>query len=293
MILTLLLCTATLLPIASASAQEAEDWLVELTKRAEGGDALAQFRLGLMYVSGRDGFPQSYSKAAVWYRRAADGSSADAQCNLGVMYEDGQGVDQDYVEAAKLYLRAAMQNHAGAQNNLGLMYELGRGVRQDYAEARRWFRKSAVQGQVWGQYNLARIYYNGDGVPVNYAEADHWFHKAAEQNLGLAQYIIARDYYNGYGMALGKKGHTLALKYLEKFTDQFRQPDGKIVVENADMKAVMSDALRMLQALYRFGRGTAVDVEKANRLLEEAAQFGDPDAAAIARALRDVNTLGR
>ena len=47
--------------------------------------------------------------------------------------------DQDY-EATR---HAAEQGNADAQNNLGFMYDKGRGVQQDYAEAVRWYRLAA------------------------------------------------------------------------------------------------------------------------------------------------------
>ena len=39
---------------------------------------------------------------------------AYAQYNLGVMYDNGQGVQQDYKEAVKWYRKAAEQGHNGA-----------------------------------------------------------------------------------------------------------------------------------------------------------------------------------
>ena len=46
-------------------------------------------------------------------------------CNLGCMYENGQGVDQDDAMALELYTKAADQGHASAQCNLGCMYRNG------------------------------------------------------------------------------------------------------------------------------------------------------------------------
>ena len=42
--------------------------------------------------------------------------------------------------------KAAEQGHADAQYNLGLMYDYGGGVPEDDAEAVRWYRKAAEQG---------------------------------------------------------------------------------------------------------------------------------------------------
>ncbi|MDB4373187.1 sel1 repeat family protein [Akkermansiaceae bacterium] len=49
-------------------------------------------------------------------------------------------------KAAKLFRKAAEQGHVSAQSNLGVMYENGEGVPEDKAEATKWIRKAAEQG---------------------------------------------------------------------------------------------------------------------------------------------------
>jgi TPR repeat protein len=51
-----------------------------------------------------------------------------AQNVLGLMYEDGKGVEQNDHEAFNLYKSAADQGLAAAQHNLARMYESGIGV---------------------------------------------------------------------------------------------------------------------------------------------------------------------
>jgi hypothetical protein len=72
-----------------------------------------------------------YATALKEWRPLAVAGNADAQFNLGVMYERGLGVPQDYREAVKWYRLAAEQGHAGAQNDLGVKYANGQGVPQD------------------------------------------------------------------------------------------------------------------------------------------------------------------
>ncbi len=79
-----------------------------------------------------------YETALREWRPLAERGDADAQYNLGVMYDTGQGVAQDYAEALKWYRRAAEQGHADAQSNLGFMYAKGQGVVQDYVQAHMW-----------------------------------------------------------------------------------------------------------------------------------------------------------
>ncbi|MFU2419170.1 MAG: tetratricopeptide repeat protein [Bacteroidota bacterium] len=61
---------------------------------------------------------------------AAEQGFADAQCNLGLMYDYGSGVEVSNEKAVEWYLKAEEQGLADAQNNLGVMYKNGRGVEQ-------------------------------------------------------------------------------------------------------------------------------------------------------------------
>ena len=66
--------------------------------------------------------------AAQWYRKAADQGDSDAQYNLGVAYDEGEGVPQDHQQAVAWYRKAAAQNHVRAQFNLAVSYDDGEGV---------------------------------------------------------------------------------------------------------------------------------------------------------------------
>ncbi|WP_118812903.1 tetratricopeptide repeat protein [Haemophilus haemolyticus] len=87
---------------------------------------------------------------------------------------------RDYQTAFKLWLPLAEQGLAEAQSNLGLMYEFGQGIKQDNAEAVKWFRKAAEQGYSMAQFNLGVNYYKGEGVKRNPSKAKEWFRKACE-----------------------------------------------------------------------------------------------------------------
>jgi len=54
------------------------------------------------------------------------------------MYSKGEGVARDHIEAAKWFLESAEQGIANAQYNLGIMYQDGLGVQKDSAEAVKW-----------------------------------------------------------------------------------------------------------------------------------------------------------
>ena len=69
------------------------------------GDPAAQTYVGEIYEKGL-GLSPNYTKAADWYRRAADGGSSRAAVNLGHLYELGLGVPRDTAQAAHWYRKA-------------------------------------------------------------------------------------------------------------------------------------------------------------------------------------------
>ena len=65
----------------------------------------------------------------------AENGNVDAQFELGMMYNEGKGVEQDFKEAVKWYQKAADQGDAGAQYALGHLYYNGMGVKEDRVTA--------------------------------------------------------------------------------------------------------------------------------------------------------------
>ena len=107
--------------------------------------------------------------------KSAEGGNADAQNNLGVMYFKGEGVPKDLTKAAEWYRKAAEKNHIKAQYNLGILYQ----DKEDFSSAVYWFGKAAEQGHPKAQTNLGTLYYYGVGVTQNLDKAMDLFTKAA------------------------------------------------------------------------------------------------------------------
>lgn len=196
--------------------------------QAEQGDAQAQFKLGLMHYNG-DGWPQDFKQAFAWfsarrpskvmlmrnsligctatagvpkmlpkrwpswYRKAAEQGDAQAQFNLGVAYDNGEGVPQDVQRAAAWTRKAAEQGHANAQYNLGVSYENTAKACQRRSPSSGLYRKAAEQGNTLAQYNLGVIYSNGQGVPQDAAQGITWYRKAAEQRGCRCAILLGRD----------------------------------------------------------------------------------------------------
>lgn len=91
-----------------------------LMRKAEQGDAAAQFHLGARYKNG-EGVRQDYQEALKWYRKAAAQDYADAQLILGAMHYVGQGVEQDKVKAFEWWSQAARQGNEAARKSLDML----------------------------------------------------------------------------------------------------------------------------------------------------------------------------
>lgn len=87
-----------------------------------------------------------YDKALTDIQFLAHGGEARAQYDLGLMYDKGQGVPQSDAEAMRWYERAAEQGEPRAQYNLGLMHLNGQGVPPDLIKAYYWVSLSASRG---------------------------------------------------------------------------------------------------------------------------------------------------
>ena len=238
---------------------------------AENGEKRGQFSLGLMYASGK-GVPLDYKTALKWWTLAAkqghanalnslmviaEKGLADAQRNLGVLYENGQGVPKDYKTAVKWYRLAAKQGNAFAQNNLGSMYSKGQGVQRDDKTAVKWFRLSAKQGNAPAQYNLGEMYYDGKGVPKNFKTAVKWYKLAAKQGDARAQKQLA--------------------KFQEKIADQNKLRDKLRELQGRAEQGNVSAQLN-LGVMYKKGRGVPQDYKIAVKWYKLAAEQGNADA---------------
>jgi uncharacterized protein len=87
----------------------------------------------------------------------AQQGDAKAQVFVGYLYETGQGVAQDYTKAAEWYRRAAEKGNATAQLQLGNMYLYGRGVSQNFVYAYMWLNLAARQGNEQALVSRAMI----------------------------------------------------------------------------------------------------------------------------------------
>ena len=135
---------------------------------------------------------KDYAKAMKYYLYAAEKNNDVAQCQIGTMYRNGEGVTQNNSIAMKWYLKSAEQGNVLAQFCLGAMYYIGQGVAKDYAEAFKWYHKAAEQGKDSAMWSVALCYENGTGVEKNIDKAVYWYKKGAEKGDADCKYALKR-----------------------------------------------------------------------------------------------------
>ena len=172
------------------------DTLVNIQELSIKEDAKSQYELGKIYRKNGE-----YKKAFEYFKKVANENFPEAQNIMGVIYENGFGIEKDFKKSFEWTLKSANQGYPIAQNNIGLKYEKGEGVKQDYKKAFEWYEKSANQGYPNAQNNLAVYYSEGRVVNKDELKAEELFKKACEGGLDYAC--------KNYEMALNARGFSL------------------------------------------------------------------------------------
>lgn len=229
-----------------------------MRKFAERGVAEAQSQLGVLYNSGQ-GVTENHAEALRWFRKAAEQGYAFAQYSVGLYYNVGRGgVTRDYVEAVRWYRKSAEQGYAVAQSILGTMYVDGNGVTRNIYEAFRWFRMAAERGHAAAQRSLGIMYQHGQGAVQDYGEAIRWYRGAAEKDDAKAQNGLGYLYGNGLGIV---RNDAAAAHWYRRAAEQG-----------------LADAQDSLARRYKFGKGVTQDYVAAARWYRKAAEQGHVEA---------------
>lgn len=133
-----------------------------LDRAAQAGDPRAVANLMSLGGSGGSGgaavaTPSDPTQARALLQSAADRNSAEAQYQLGLMYEQGIGGPKDEANARALYERAAAQNHADALFRAGAFAESGTGGPQNKDVAKAYYEKAISLGNEDAKAALKRV----------------------------------------------------------------------------------------------------------------------------------------
>ena len=171
--------------IAFCSAGSWADDTAAIRKKAESGDAAAQFELAQYYVSearnarSERRAKRDWKQAVEWYSRSAEQDYAKAQFILGRMYIVGDGVAQDNSQGVDWQVKAAEQGLAEAQFEIGNLYLSGVNLEQDSESGLDLLNKAANQRHRPAQKQLGTMYFQGMAVAKDLVQAHMWFSVAA------------------------------------------------------------------------------------------------------------------
>jgi TPR repeat protein len=152
---------------AAAGSEMARDRVMSLTNakmaetliKAVSGDVEAIYQVANKFDEGEDNLPKNHSTALEWYLMALEKGSAAAANNLGVLYDNGKGVERDASKAVEYFTKSAELGSQWAMKNLGIIYEYGRDgvVIRNISKAVSWYTKAAEKGNEQAQQALRRI----------------------------------------------------------------------------------------------------------------------------------------
>lgn len=237
--------------------------------------------------------PADWQKAYEYYERASNLGDARGAYFIGMAEESWDNTKG----ALKYFELAAQRGFPDAQAKLGLMYEQGTGVEIDLNQAMQWHLKAAQQGFPFSIYTVGMNYKNGSGVPKSLALANHWFKRGARLGDGaclisldeISRKQIRKDIF-ALTKSKAKSGnaraqHKLAQLYrtgqgTEKSMSMAKYWYGKSADQN------FSEAILYLANFYDDESAISANAQKSKALYMKLAKNLQQPRAVIARAIK-------
>ena len=263
------------LPLARAAAEQGHEKAQQLI------DNLQESERDEWMTQGVEAYKKGdFQNAAFLFRQAAGAGSAAAAFNLGLCYENGEGVRKDYQKALRWYTKGAELGHARAQCSAGVLCENGgEGEFEPRPEqAFDWYQKSAQQGNARAQLLLASAYRRGFGCEQNPVTAVHWYTAAAEQGYAQAQYELGLWYLErarDLNAEMQSEMLSRARIWLEKSAEQGVETARKMLADLIRMQGGGKE--RFVEAVEAEKAGNH---QKARELYEQCAEEGIAEATA-------------
>jgi len=151
--------------------------LSHISSAIEFGYSQAMFRMGLMYDNGI-GVQQNALVANDWYRKAKK-AEVPVKATITYYLDKGNGlVDVPYSEIFNKLISQAENGNIESQFQLAYIYDYGKLVPQDFEKALHWYKKAAMNGDEQAQFNLGYFYCRGVGVEKDKEIANEWLIKS-------------------------------------------------------------------------------------------------------------------
>ena len=278
---------------------------------AEGGDALAEFIAGSIYLLDITKF-QNYSKGKYWLEKSAAQDFGGAYWIMGLMYASGMGYPQDIAKASELLERGDRQYALGGMFQselpqvrlfLANANYYGIGMKQDPEKAVGILEEEIEDGNTKAAVQLGVWYVEGKNISQNTEKALILFKKAAEKNNDEAICYLGAVYEFGEGVAVNVNEALKWYRYGADLGLPYAQANlGRMYMDGIGVAQDYKQAVELFRLgteqdhpyakmglavmLYK-GWGVSKNTGKALILLKEAAAQGNTDAQEIVDYLTD------
>ena len=219
-------------------------------------DSWSQIQLGLAYENG-DGVEKNPKMAFSWFEKAAYNGDMYAFYNLGRHYEYGLSVAVNKSKALYWYEKAAAAHHAYSCLLLGKWYLHGENITKNYYKAAAYFKDAAFCGNDEGKYEMGLCYAFGYGVKQDSVRALLWLDRAIEDKYYFSYYLKGIMYQDGLSVNKDEKAA------FENF----------LIGDSYNVAACQNS----LAKCYLEGKGVEPDTLKAIQYYEKTANNGNMD----------------
>jgi TPR repeat protein len=196
----------------SKNIEKAINWLKKAIDLEE--NARAMNALGSIFYYGSDDIDIDYSEALKLFRKASEQGNVDATNNLGVCYEEGNGVAKNLERAKHFYKKASDRNHSCGTNNYGYIFLL----EKKFDDAFKMFQIAKALGSIESSYNIGYMYetgvLNNSNNTHDMENAYMYYLEASEKNHKKSQLKIAQFMMEGVGCEVDEIGAKEILKSL-------------------------------------------------------------------------------
>jgi TPR repeat protein len=250
-------------------------------KAAAQGDYDAMNNLGQLYDNGR-GVERNKSTAAAWYLKGALKGNPCAQNNYGAYLELER---EQYANALKWYERAAACGNEDSMCNIGLLYDEGRGVERNIAKAREWWEQAVEQGCQKSETMLKLTHTEAAPQPIaqnDYVAYEKMLLERSKFSGGGSDYVS--HYVDRLGDLWTAKREAL-LSIMEDTSASISDDAMELFASGPLPDHKAEDRLHHLALCFLHGR---CGLEKNLRMAKEAfklAEIYHPDNAAVAEEL--------
>ncbi|CAG8463419.1 9172_t:CDS:2, partial [Acaulospora morrowiae] len=105
------------------------------------------------------GTPKNEELCFMWYTKAFEGGSINAEYSIGACYKSGFGINRDTKKTIQHYKNASKKGNVVAMYYLGWCYEKGVGMKKNFKMAISWYNKALKNGYVLAQNDTDRLVY--------------------------------------------------------------------------------------------------------------------------------------